>query len=71
MRARVTTLTRFWTDGSNSADLINGFDQVRALVVGAAWCSTVWLLAALSGIYMACACQDGVSSSPAGALGRC
>jgi hypothetical protein len=30
MRCRVTTLTRYWTDGSNSADLINGFDQVRA-----------------------------------------
>jgi hypothetical protein len=29
MRCRVTTLTRYWTDGSNSADLINGFDQVR------------------------------------------
>jgi hypothetical protein len=28
MRCRVTTLTRYWTDGSNSADLINGFDQV-------------------------------------------
>jgi len=30
MRCRVTTLTRFWTDGSNSADLINGFDQEAA-----------------------------------------
>lgn len=30
MRCRVTTLTRFWTDGSNSADLINGFDQETA-----------------------------------------
>jgi hypothetical protein len=45
MRCRVTTLTRVWTDGSNSADLINGFDQetaaalmgrlVRASVAGA------------------------------------
>ena len=26
----MTTLTRFWTDGSNSADLINGFDQETA-----------------------------------------
>jgi protein transport protein SEC23 len=32
MRCRVTTLTRYWTDGSNSADLINGFDQVRGVV---------------------------------------
>lgn len=30
LRCRVTTLTRFWTDGSNSADLINGFDQETA-----------------------------------------
>ncbi|WIA18955.1 hypothetical protein OEZ85_003624 [Tetradesmus obliquus] len=30
MRCRVTTLTRYWTDGSNSADLINGFDQETA-----------------------------------------
>jgi len=28
LRCRVTTLTRFWTDGQNSSDLINGFDQV-------------------------------------------
>jgi protein transport protein SEC23 len=32
LRCRVTTLTRFWTDGSNSADLINGFDQVSNTV---------------------------------------
>eukprot|EP00879_Flechtneria_rotunda_P000388 GHRR01000481.1.p1 GENE.GHRR01000481.1~~GHRR01000481.1.p1 ORF type:complete len:762 (+),score=240.68 GHRR01000481.1:2399-4684(+) len=30
LRCRVTTLTRFWTDGQNSADLINGFDQETA-----------------------------------------
>lgn len=30
LRCRVTTLTRFWTDGSNSADLINGYDQETA-----------------------------------------
>lgn len=29
LRCRVTTVTRFWTDGANSSDLINGFDQVR------------------------------------------
>lgn len=29
LRCRVTTLTRFWTDGNNSENLINGFDQVK------------------------------------------
>ena len=34
LRCRVTTATRFWTDGSNSADLLGGFDQEAAAVVG-------------------------------------
>jgi len=33
MRCRVTTVTRYWTDGSNTADLVNGFDQETAAVV--------------------------------------
>eukprot|EP00775_Hariotina_reticulata_P005919 gene5919-6159_t len=33
LRCRVTTLTRFWTDGQNSSDLINGFDQETAAAV--------------------------------------
>jgi protein transport protein SEC23 len=33
MRCRVTTLTRYWTDGSNTPDLVNGFDQETAAVV--------------------------------------
>lgn len=35
LRCRVTTATRFWTDGANSADLLGGFDQEAAAVVGA------------------------------------
>jgi hypothetical protein len=34
LRCRVTTLTRFWTAGDNSADLLGGFDQEAAAVVG-------------------------------------
>jgi len=35
LRCRVTTLTRFWTDGANTADLLGGFDQEAAAVVRA------------------------------------
>lgn len=33
LRCRVTTMTRFWTDGSNTAGLLGGFDQEAAAVV--------------------------------------